>query len=76
MTRVTRIVLVVLLLQITPAGNFTSLAQTRQPAPVAAPAQLNDELKQFDDFVARQMKLDRTPGLTSSRHQACRTAIT
>jgi CubicO group peptidase (beta-lactamase class C family)/tetratricopeptide (TPR) repeat protein len=66
MTKVTRIVLLALLLQITNAGNFLSLAQTRKPAPVAAAnsAQYKEELKQFDDFVARQMKLDKTPGLT------------
>ena len=53
MTKVTRIVLIALLLQVTTAGNFVGLAQTRQ-----------EELKQFDDFVALQMKLDKTPGLT------------
>lgn len=53
MTKVTRIVLLALLLQVTTAGNFIALAQTRQ-----------EELKQFDDFVALQMKLDKTPGLT------------
>jgi len=63
MTKVTRIVLFALLLQITNADAFVSLAQTR-PAATASSTQYSEELKQFDDFVARQMKLDKTPGLT------------
>ncbi|HEX6717812.1 MAG TPA: serine hydrolase [Pyrinomonadaceae bacterium] len=64
MRTVTRIVLLALLLQITSASNFVVLAQTRRPAVAATPAQYRQELKEFDDFVARQMKLDKTPGLT------------
>jgi CubicO group peptidase (beta-lactamase class C family) len=66
MTKLTRIVLLALLLQITTAGTFSGLAQTRTPAPAATanPTQYREELKQFDEFVARQMKFDKTPGLT------------
>src|SRR6185503_19259035 len=45
--------------------NFAALAQTRPPLQAAPTAsQYKEELKQFDDFVAQQMKLDKTPGLT------------
>lgn len=55
MTRkVTRLVLVALLLQI-----VLPLAAATQSQP-----QYQEDLKQFDDFVARQMKFDKTPGLT------------
>lgn len=66
MTKVTRIVLLALLLQVTTAGNFLVLAQTPKstPAATASSSQYKEELKQFDDFVARQMKFDKTPGLT------------
>ncbi|HYK21514.1 MAG TPA: serine hydrolase [Pyrinomonadaceae bacterium] len=65
MRKVTRLVLVAFLLQITNASNFLVVAQTRQPASATANArQYKEELKQFDDFVALQMKLDKTPGLT------------
>jgi CubicO group peptidase (beta-lactamase class C family)/tetratricopeptide (TPR) repeat protein len=70
MRHVTRIVLLALLLQVlvvsSSGPNFAALAQTR-PAAQAAPVnttQFRDELKQFDEFVAQQMKLDKTPGLT------------
>lgn len=67
MKQVARIALLaLLLLQITNGSQVLSLAQTRKPAPVAAASttQYKEELKQFDDFVAHQMKLDKTPGLT------------
>jgi len=66
MIKVTRIVLFALLLQIPGAGTFAGVAQTPKRPPVAAenPAQFRAELAQFDDFVTRQMKLDKTPGLT------------
>jgi CubicO group peptidase (beta-lactamase class C family) len=55
MTRkVTRLVLVALLLQI--MLPVAAAIQSRR--------QYTEELKQFDDFVARQMKFDKTPGLT------------
>lgn len=56
MRKVTLIVLLALLLQIT-NGSLLVRAQKRTTAVTA-------ELKQFDDFVARQMKFDKTPGLT------------
>jgi CubicO group peptidase (beta-lactamase class C family) len=55
MTRkVTRLVLVALLLQI----------MLPVAAAIQSQRQYTEELKQFDDFVARQMKFDKTPGLT------------
>jgi CubicO group peptidase (beta-lactamase class C family)/Flp pilus assembly protein TadD len=48
----TRIVLLALLLQI------------MLPIAAATQTQYKQDLKQFDDFVANQMKLDKTPGLT------------
>ncbi|HKV33049.1 MAG TPA: serine hydrolase [Pyrinomonadaceae bacterium] len=60
MRKVTLIVLLALLLQIT-NGSLLVRAQSPKPARIAA---ANAELKQFDDFVARQMKFDKTPGLT------------
>jgi CubicO group peptidase (beta-lactamase class C family) len=60
MRNVTRFVLIVLLLQITNASNLLTLAQKRK-----TPNSIESkELKQFDDFVERQMKLDKTTGLT------------
>ena len=66
MKSVTRILLLAILLQITTSANVPGLAQTRNAAPRAAATatQYKEELKQFDDFVARQMQLDKTPGLT------------
>ena len=64
MRKVTRIVLVALLLQLTSASQFLVLAQTAKPAKAASANQYKEELKQFDEFVARQMKFDKTPGLT------------
>ena len=65
MRKVTRIVVLALLLQLTSASQFLALAQTAKPAPVNESAiQYRVELRQFDDFVARQMKFDKTPGLT------------
>ena len=66
MKNVTRTVLLALLLQITLGVNIPGLAQTRNAPPRAAVSatQYKEELKQFDDFVARQMKFDKTPGLT------------
>jgi len=58
---VTRFVLIVLLLQLTCVSNLLTLAQTRK-APNPAPSK--EELKQFDEFIERQMKLDKTTGLT------------
>ena len=52
---VTRFVLIVLLLQLTNSSNLLTLAQTRKAAN-SAPSK--EELKQFDEFVERQMKLD------------------
>ena len=58
---VTRFVLIVLLLQLTNSSKLLTLAQTRKAAN-SAPSK--EELKQFDEFVERQMKLDKTTGLT------------
>jgi CubicO group peptidase (beta-lactamase class C family) len=66
MRKVTRIVLLALLLQITNASQFLISAQT-PPKPArssAVTAAQFTALKQFDDFVAQQMKFDKTPGLT------------
>lgn len=63
MRKVTLIVLLALLLQIT-NGSLLVRAQSPKPARTASAAQYRDELRQFDDFVARQMKFDKTPGLT------------
>ena len=60
MRKVTLIVLLALLLQIT-NGSLLVRAQSPKPSRTAA---ANAELKQFDDFVAHQMKFDKTPGLT------------
>ena len=68
MRHVTRIVLLALVLQIAVVGrsapNFVAFAQTRPATQAANTAQYKDELKQFDEFAAQQMKLDKTPGLT------------
>jgi CubicO group peptidase (beta-lactamase class C family) len=64
MRHVTRIVLLALVLQTTIGANFAALAQTRFAAQAATATQYTDELQQFDAFVAQQMKLDKTPGLT------------
>lgn len=65
MTKVTRVVVLALLLQLTSASQLLALAQKPKPAPANGSAiQYKVELKQFDDFVARQMKFDKTPGLT------------
>ena len=66
MRKVARIVLLALLLQLTNASQFVVLAQTAKPTRAAATnaSQYKEELKQFDDFVAKQMKFDKTPGLT------------
>jgi CubicO group peptidase (beta-lactamase class C family) len=65
MRKVTRIVLLALLLQITNASQFLISAQTPKSARSSAvTAAQFATLKQFDDFVARQMKVDKTPGLT------------
>lgn len=66
MKTVTRVLLFAILLQITTGANVPGLAQTRNAAPRAAATatQYKEELKQFDDFVARQMQFDKTPGLT------------
>ncbi len=63
MRKVNFIVLLALLLQIT-NGSLPVRAQSPRPARTSIAAQYRDELKQFDDFVARQMKFDKTPGLT------------
>ncbi|HEX3250428.1 MAG TPA: serine hydrolase [Pyrinomonadaceae bacterium] len=52
MRHTARIVLLALLLQI------------MLPIAAATQTQYKEDLKQFDDFVANQMKLDKTPGLT------------
>ena len=55
MTRkVTRLLLIALVLQI--VLPVAAAIQTQ--------SQYKEELKEFDDFVARQMKFDKTPGLT------------
>lgn len=64
MRNVTRITVLALLLQITIGSPFLIAAQSPKPSRTANASQYKDELKQFDDFVARQMKLDKTPGLT------------
>ena len=66
MRKVTAIVLLALLLQITMATPVLVVAQSPKPTQAAAPKAVGfeKELKQFDDFVARQMKFDKTPGLT------------
>jgi CubicO group peptidase (beta-lactamase class C family) len=62
MRQVTRIVLLAFVLQI--ASPFLVLAQTPTRAAVPKAAEFEKELKQFDAFVERQMKFDKTPGLT------------
>jgi CubicO group peptidase (beta-lactamase class C family) len=65
MRKVTRIVLLALLLQITNASQFLISAQTPKSARSSAvTAAQFAALKQFDDFVAQQMRFDKTPGLT------------
>ena len=68
MKKTTRILLLALLLvQLTATGDFRVFAQTPKRSRAAAAStstQYKEELKQFDDFVARQMKFDKTPGLT------------
>lgn len=63
MRKIALLVLLALCLQVTTVANFAAVAQTRK-APSASAARYQDELKQFDEFVASQMKLDKTPGLT------------
>lgn len=62
MRKVTLIVLFALLVQIT-NGSLLVRAQS-QKTRTAIATQYRNELKQFDEFVARQMKFDKTPGLT------------
>ena len=65
MKLVARIVLFALLLQVTVASPLLGVAQSRKPSITTASAsQYKDEFKEFDDFVARQMQLDKTPGLS------------
>lgn len=67
MRKATLIVLLALLLQITNGSHFLVRAQAPKPTRAAAAANANQykaELKEFDDFVARQMKFDKTPDLT------------
>jgi len=65
MKSVARIVLVVLLLQVTVASPLVGVAQSRKPAITAASAsQYKEELKEFEDYVARQMEIDKTPRLS------------
>ena len=64
MRNVTRITILALLLQITIGSPFLVFAQSPKPTQSASATQYKEELKQFDEFVARQMKFDKTPGLT------------
>lgn len=66
MRKITLLVLLALCLQVAAGVNVPALAQARKstPAAAASSAQYKEELKQFDEFVATQMKLDKTPGLT------------
>lgn len=66
MRKIALLVLLALCLRVSAATNFAVLAQARKqtPAAKASAAQYEKELKQFDGFVAAQMKLDKTPGLT------------
>jgi len=62
MRKIALLVLLALCLQVAVVNNFAVLAQARKPA--TATTQYKAELKEFDEFVASQMKLDKTPGLT------------
>ena len=66
MRKTALLVLLALCLQVSAGTNFAVLAQARKSTATAAAsaAQYKEELKQFDEFVATQMKLDKTPGLT------------
>ena len=66
MRKIALLVLLALCLQVTATANLAAFAQAQKqtPAAKASAAQYEKELKQFDDFVATQMKLDKTPGLT------------
>lgn len=66
MKKLAQVITIALLLQVLLPAQFAGLAQNRRPVKSTAPTanRYAAQIRQFDEFAAKQMATDHTPGLT------------